>query len=62
MGQKSAEVVVGKDVTTHGGVVAGNKPGIFTDCREDLPAEGPNSKRGMSFLMSFPIHHQSPTG
>jgi len=27
MGQKSAEAIVDKDVTTHGGVVAGNKPG-----------------------------------
>ena len=35
MGQKSAEAIVGKDVTTHGGVVAGNKPGKYS--REDLP-------------------------
>jgi hypothetical protein len=35
MGQESAEAIVGKDVTTHGGVVAGNKPGIVTDSRED---------------------------
>ena len=35
MGQKSAEAIVDKDVTTHGGVVAGNKPGI--ESREDLP-------------------------
>jgi len=34
MGQKSAEAIVGKDSTTHGNVVAGNKPGI--DSREDL--------------------------
>ena len=27
MGQKSAEAIVDKDSTTHGGVVAGNKPG-----------------------------------
>ena len=27
MGQKSAEVVVDKDVITHGGVVIGNEPG-----------------------------------
>ena len=37
MGQKSAEVVVGKDVATHGGVVTGNKPGI--ESREDLPCQ-----------------------
>jgi hypothetical protein len=35
MGQKSAEAIVGKDVTTHGGVVAGNKPS--KENREDLP-------------------------
>jgi hypothetical protein len=27
MEQKSAEAIVDKDSTTHGGVVAGNKPG-----------------------------------
>jgi len=27
MGQKSAEAIVDMDSTTHGGVVAGNKPG-----------------------------------
>ena len=27
IGQKSAEAIVDKDSTTHGGVVAGNKPG-----------------------------------
>ena len=27
MGQKSAEAIVDKESTTHGGVVAGNKPG-----------------------------------
>ena len=27
MGQKSAEAIVDKDSTTHGGVVAGNEPG-----------------------------------
>ena len=28
MEQKSAEAIVDKDSTTHGGVVAGNEPGI----------------------------------
>ena len=46
MGQKSAEVIVGKDVTTHGGVVAGNKPGIVTDSREDLPRRRAERRRG----------------
>jgi hypothetical protein len=35
MGQKSAEAIVDKEATTHGGVVVGNKPGI--ESREVLP-------------------------
>jgi hypothetical protein len=44
MGQKSAEVVVGKDVTIHGGVVAGNKPVI--ERREDLPCRRTELEEG----------------
>jgi hypothetical protein len=43
MGQKSAEVIVGKDVTTHGGVVAGNelgKAGMDSPCRRAELEEG----------------------
>ena len=50
MEQKSAEAIVDKDSTTHGGVVAGNEPGYPGWSH---PVEGPNLKRGMSFSMSF---------
>ena len=50
MEQKSAEAIVDKDSTTHGGVVAGNEPG---QPGWSHPVEGPNLKRGMSSSMSF---------
>ena len=53
MGQKSAEAIVGKDVTTHGGVVARNKPGIVTDSREDLPCRRAELEERDVILMSF---------
>ena len=56
MGQKSAEVVVGKDVTIHGGVVAGNKPGVFTDSREDLPCQRTELEEGDVILLELPEH------
>jgi len=43
MGQKSAEAIVDKDVTTHGGVVAGNelgKAGMDSPCRRAELEEG----------------------
>jgi len=43
MGQKSAEAIVDKDVTTHGGVVAGNEPGkarMDSPCRRAELEEG----------------------
>jgi hypothetical protein len=46
MGQKSAEARVDKDVTTHGSVVAGNKPGIVTDSRDDLPCRRAELEEG----------------
>ena len=51
MGQKSAEAIVDKDVTTYGGVVAGNKPGI--ESREDLPCRRAELKEGDVIPMSF---------
>jgi hypothetical protein len=62
MGQKSAEVVVGKDVTTHGGVVAGNKPGVVTDNREDLPCQRTELEEGDVIPYELPWHIQNPTG
>ena len=56
MGQKSAEVVVGKDVTIYGGVVAGNKPGIVTDSREDLPCRRTELEEGDVILHELPEH------
>ncbi len=56
MGQKSAGVVVGKDVTIHGGVVAGNKPGIVTDSREDLPCRRAELEEGDVILYELPMH------
>ena len=49
MGQKSAEAIAGKDVTTDGGVVAETSPA--KRAWKTYPAEGPNLKRGMSFPM-----------
>jgi hypothetical protein len=56
MEQKSAEAIVGKDVTTHGGVVAGNKPGIVTDSREDLPCRRAELEEGDVILLELPMH------
>jgi hypothetical protein len=56
MGQKSAEVIVGKDVTTHGGVVTGNKPGIVTDSREDLPCRRTELEEGDVIPHELPEH------
>jgi hypothetical protein len=56
MGQKSAEAIVGKDVTTHGSVVAGNKPGIVTDSREDLPCRRAELEEGDVILHEPPQH------
>jgi hypothetical protein len=56
MGQKSAEAIVGKDVTTHGSVVAGNKPGIVTDNREDLPCRRAELEEGDVILYELPMH------
>ena len=56
MGQKSAEAIVGKDVTTHDGVVAGNKPGIVTDSREDLPCRRAELEEGDVILYELPMY------
>jgi hypothetical protein len=56
MGQKSAEAIVGKDVITHGGVMAGNKPGIVTDSREDLPCRRAELEEGDVILHELPMH------
>ena len=56
MEQKSAEVVIGKDVTIHGGVVAGNKPGIVTDSREDLPCQRTELEEGDVIPYELPQH------
>jgi hypothetical protein len=56
MGQKSAEAIVGKDVITHGGVMAGNKPGIVTDSREDLPCRRAELEEGDVILYELPMH------
>ena len=58
MGQKSAEAIVGKDVTTHGSVVAGNKPGIVTDSREDLPCRRAELEEGDVILYELPMHNE----
>jgi hypothetical protein len=55
MEQKSAEAIVGKDVTTHGGVVAGNKPGIVTDSREGLPCRRAELEAGAVIPHELPI-------
>jgi hypothetical protein len=55
-GQESAEAIVGKDVTTHGGVVAGNKPGIVTDSREDLLCRRAELEEGDVILLELPMH------
>jgi hypothetical protein len=62
MGQKSAEVVVGKDVTTHGSVVAGNKPGVVTDSREDLPCRRTELEERDVILHELPMHVKARTG
>ena len=56
MGQKSAEAIVDKDSTTHGGVAAGNKPGIVTDSREDLPCRRAELEEGDVILYELPMH------
>ncbi len=58
MGQKSAEAIVGKDVTTPGSVVAGNKPGIVTDSREDLPCRRAELEEGDVILYELPMHNE----
>jgi len=55
MGQKSAEAIAGKDVTTQGSVVAGNKPGIVTDSREDLPCRRAELEEGDVILLELPM-------
>jgi len=59
MGQKSAEVVVDKDVTTHGGVVAGNEPGSG---RDGLTRRRTELEEGDVILHELPQHIQNPTG
>ena len=54
MEQKSAEAIVGKDATTHGGVVAGNKPGI--ESREDLPCRRAELEEGDVIPDELPKH------
>jgi len=58
MGQKSAEAIVGKDVTTHGSVVAGNKPGIVIESREDLPCRRVELEEGDVILYAFLLQFQ----
>ena len=57
-GQESAEAIVSKDVTTHGSVVAGNKPGIVTDSREDLPCRRAELEEGDVILYELPMHNE----
>ena len=52
MEQKSAEAIVDKDSTTHGGVVAGNKPGI--ESREDLPCRRAELEEGDVIFHELP--------
>jgi len=59
MGQKSAEVVVGKDVTTHGSVVAGNEPGSG---RDGLTRRRTELEEGDVISHELPKHIQNPTG
>jgi hypothetical protein len=51
-----SRAIVGKDVTTHGCVVAGNKPGIVTDSREDLPCRRAELEEGDVILNELPMH------
>jgi hypothetical protein len=53
MEQKSAEAIVGKDVTTDGSVVAGNKPDI--ESREALPCRRAELEEGDVIPHELPI-------
>jgi hypothetical protein len=55
-GAEVSKAIVGKDVTTHGSVVAGNKPGIVTDSREDLPCRRAELEEGDVILYELPMH------
>jgi hypothetical protein len=58
MEQKSAEAIVGKDSTTYAGVVAGNKPGIVTESREDLPCRRAELEEWDVILYELPMHNE----